>query len=287
MTTAAKPGHPTDPHVVQAPEGGGAGRTPAPARLAREVPNSLGVDVHPRPEAQGHGDGTGGVRAEPAHARDHRGADGLRRPRRAGGHQGACGHGARDGPLQGVVGPGAAAAPHDLGKLVGSKTPEPGSRAWEAQLELKKLPAIILEKARQLQDAPPELRDQLIADLHALESQVAEHAKAVELLSSEPGKGYVAAETPIRGPAEAQRRGFPEAEPGYYWRFRYSKLEYVAKGANPPRQYNEQTKQFEPAKKAPPEPLFAPETTKGQVYDALVATTGRPTSASTPTCSST
>ena len=265
---AAKPGHPADPHVVQAPEGGGAGRTPAPARLAREVPKSLGVDVHIDPKLKG----TATVRVEYEQNPLTREITEVRI---------VCGDHAGPGDIKAHVATARAMVRykglsgrvrlllHDLGKLVGSKTPEPGSRAWEAQLELKKLPAIILEKARQLQDAPPELRDQLIADLHALESQVAEHAKAVELLSSEPGKGYVAAETPVRGPAEAQRRGFPEAEPGYYWRFRYSKLEYVAKGANPPRQYNEQTKQFEPAKKAPPEVPFAPETTKGQAYDAL------------------
>jgi hypothetical protein len=267
---AAKPGKPTDPHTgpQRAEEGGGAGRTPAPARLAREVPKSLGVDVHIDPKLKG----TATVRVEYEQNPLTREITEVRM---------VCGDHASPADIRAHVATARAMLRykglsgkvrlllHDLGKLVGSKAPPPGSRAWEAQLELNKLPAIILEKARQLQDAPPERRDQLIADLNALESQVAEHAKAVELLGSEPGKGYVAAETPVRGPAEAKSRGFPDAEPGYYWRFRYNKLEYVAKGANPPRQYNEQTKQFEPAKKAPPDVPFAPETTKGQAYDAL------------------
>jgi hypothetical protein len=266
---AAKPAHPADPHArPAADDSAGAGRTPAPARLSREVPKSLGVEVHIDAMLKG----TATVRVEYEQNPLTREITEVRM---------VCGDHATPADIRAHVATARAMLRykglsgkvwlllHDLGKLVGSKAPEPGSRVWEAQLELKKLPPIILEKARQLQDAPPELRDQLIADINAFESQVAEHAKTVQQPGSEPGKGYVAAETPARGAAEAQRLGYPPAEPGYYWRLRYGKPEYVAKANKSPMQYNEKTKTFEPAKKAPPELPFPAETTKDQAYDLL------------------
>ena len=159
---------------------------------------------------------------------------------------------------------------HQLTKLAGSRKPDPGSRVWEAQLELNKLPPIIADKIRQLSTAEDEeVRSDLIADLHALESQVAEHAKVASEMVDQPGRGFVAAETPARGAEEAKARGYKKAEKGYYWRLRYGNLEYVAKGQNPPRQYNKKTRSFEPAQKAPPELPFPAELTKGQAYDEL------------------
>ena len=70
----------------------------------------------------------------------------------------------------------------------------PGTRAWEARLELQKLPAIIESHAREMADPATllERRAALEHEIDDLESQLARHAADVD--SVEAGQGFVAAE---------------------------------------------------------------------------------------------
>ncbi|MEU9851373.1 hypothetical protein [Streptomyces sp. NPDC047985] len=82
-----------------------------------------------------------------------------------------------------------------LGEWVGLHgSPPVGSRAWEARLELEKLPRIIADRARACADADPALRAQLEAELTSLASQVEAHANTLREWNTDPGRGYVAAE---------------------------------------------------------------------------------------------
>ena len=70
------------------------------------------------------------------------------------------------------------------------------SRAWEAKLELQKLPAII--EARQAKLASADLdgdtRAQLETEIADLESQITRHARTLDQMDVNPGVGYVAVE---------------------------------------------------------------------------------------------
>jgi hypothetical protein len=79
-------------------------------------------------------------------------------------------------------------------------TPSVGSKAWEAQLEIDKLPKIIEERAGRLQSGGLDEKSQqrLETELADLKQQLATHQKTLKTMDRDPGRGFVAAE------------GFPE-----------------------------------------------------------------------------
>ncbi|WP_326695924.1 hypothetical protein OG909_32215 [Streptomyces sp. NBC_01754] len=78
---------------------------------------------------------------------------------------------------------------------IGLHGPPPvGTRAWEAHLEVRKLPRIIEDRVRALTDADPAARAELEAELHSLQQQFDLHTAALKEWSLDPGRGYVAAE---------------------------------------------------------------------------------------------
>ena len=79
-----------------------------------------------------------------------------------------------------------------------------GSRAWEARLEVEKLPPIIEARARELADpeTPAARREELDRELTSLESQLAQHQETLEAMSADPGRGFVAAEGTSGAPDE-------------------------------------------------------------------------------------
>ncbi|QRN93114.1 hypothetical protein JRI60_28340 [Archangium violaceum] len=91
----------------------------------------------------------------------------------------------------------------------------PGTTAFEARLEVEKLPRIIQERAAALQRAggidTPEGRH-IAIEMAMLQDQLAHFEQVVRSMEIEPGRGYVAAEKPI--PAH-----YPSEEgQNWYWR---------------------------------------------------------------------
>jgi hypothetical protein len=74
--------------------------------------------------------------------------------------------------------------------------PPVGSKAWEAQLEISKLPDIIQERVERLSNADldPKSQQRLEAEIADLKGQLAEHQKTFKAMEKDPGKGFVAAE---------------------------------------------------------------------------------------------
>ena len=70
------------------------------------------------------------------------------------------------------------------------------SRAWEAKLELEKLPAIIEARQARLAsvDLDADTRTQLEAEIADLEEQIAYHTRNLDEMDTNPGRGYVAVE---------------------------------------------------------------------------------------------
>jgi hypothetical protein len=78
--------------------------------------------------------------------------------------------------------------------------PPVGTKAWEAQLEIDKLPKIIAERAERLANGGLDERSQLRleAELADLKLQMATHERTLQAMDRDPGKGFVAAErTPL------------------------------------------------------------------------------------------
>jgi hypothetical protein len=75
--------------------------------------------------------------------------------------------------------------------------PPVGSRAWEAQLEIDKLPRIIDDRLEQLSrgDLDPNDEAALQADIENLEQQLARHQQTLDEMDTDPGVGFVAAES--------------------------------------------------------------------------------------------
>jgi hypothetical protein len=82
---------------------------------------------------------------------------------------------------------------HLRGWISKNGAPPVGSKAWEAQLEIEKLPQIIQERANRLASGGLDEKTQgrLEAELADLKQQVVQHQKR------DPGKGFVAAESEI------------------------------------------------------------------------------------------
>ncbi|MES4902762.1 MULTISPECIES: hypothetical protein [unclassified Streptomyces] len=97
-------------------------------------------------------------------------------------------------------------------------SPPVGTRAWEARLELRKLPNVIADRARAYADADPAARAELEAELASLIAQVEVHAATLKEWNLDPGRGYVAAES--MGRTEAHRLGYTDEDlpPGHTWR---------------------------------------------------------------------
>ncbi len=74
--------------------------------------------------------------------------------------------------------------------------PPIGSAAWEASLEIEKLPAIIQKRMKSLQnpDLTDNMRAALEADIDNLEAQLTRHQAVLDKMITSEGRGYVAAE---------------------------------------------------------------------------------------------
>ena len=103
--------------------------------------------------------------------------------------------------------------------LTGSAKPPPvGSRAWEAKLELDKLPRVIEARMKLLEkgtDAATAAK--LRAEIEVLNDQLARHKETFDRLDLEAGTGFVAAEADHH--AKAVAAGYPsldKAEGHYY-----------------------------------------------------------------------
>ncbi len=78
----------------------------------------------------------------------------------------------------------------------GGRDPPIGSAAWEATLEVQKLPAIIEDRMRQLRrgNLTGDQADAITRELDSLESQLRNYERMVARVDSNPGRGFVAAE---------------------------------------------------------------------------------------------
>jgi hypothetical protein len=104
--------------------------------------------------------------------------------------------------------------------------PPVGSKAWEAKLEVEKLPHIISDRTERLAkgDLTPKERERLEREVTHLEHQLEGYQKDFNVMDKDPGKGFVAAES--AGSKRAKREGYPEAEDGYRWVLDNGKLRY-------------------------------------------------------------
>jgi hypothetical protein len=75
-------------------------------------------------------------------------------------------------------------------------TPPVGSKAWEAKLEIQKLPNIIADRTKRLSsgDLTPQQRTKLEQEVTHLEHQLDGYKKDFKAMDKDPGKGFVAAD---------------------------------------------------------------------------------------------
>lgn len=85
-----------------------------------------------------------------------------------------------------------------LANLIRLRKPPPGSAAFEAQEEIRKLPGIIEDRLRELESGAltPGAADDLRAEVAYLEGQLRRHERNLRSWDLNPGRGYVAAESP-------------------------------------------------------------------------------------------
>ena len=99
--------------------------------------------------------------------------------------------------------------------------PLPGSRAFEAEAEIEKLPPIIRQRAEQLSD--PNLtalqRADIMAEIDQLEADLQRYMDTFERMDLEIGAGYVAARAEPRSNQAALDAGYPSLDeaPGHYY----------------------------------------------------------------------
>ena len=162
----------------------------------------------------------------------------------------------------------------ELVALLGGKDPPLYSRAWEAKLELQKLPEIIKDRTAQLADPKtgPALREELTTELGSLEAQVVEHAKTVADMNIDPGRGFVAARGISKARQRAKEAGLEERE-GYTYRFREGSWEVLridpTNPDTPALRWNAETKKYEPVTGRKPDVSFDDTITAEQAYTAL------------------
>jgi hypothetical protein len=165
---------------------------------------------------------------------------------------------------------------HQLKALLGAKEPPLYSRAWEAKLELQKLPDIIKDRTAQLADPKlgPAAREELITELGSLEAQVVEHAKTVADMNVDPGRGFVAAKGISKARQRAKDANLPEKE-GYTWRYREGGWEVIRDDPSNPNtpalRWNPEINDFEPVTARKADVRFSITTTAEQAYTALGA----------------
>jgi hypothetical protein len=84
---------------------------------------------------------------------------------------------------------------HQLQRWIGIRGPPPvGTRAWEAQIELKKFPGIIADRTHAYTNADLATRANLEIELNSLHAQVETHALTLKEMNLDLGHGFVAAE---------------------------------------------------------------------------------------------
>ncbi|HEX2644836.1 MAG TPA: hypothetical protein VHU81_17700, partial [Thermoanaerobaculia bacterium] len=149
---------------------------------------------------------------------------------------------------------------------------KPGTRAWEARLEIEKLGRIITERVAVYEAADGALKEQLRHELDSLEAQFLIHASEVDLLNV-GGRGYVAVEGKLTGAQVAEQRGYPKADPGYHWVYKSGELEYRSSDTDqyPKLKYDPETKKFSPDTGAYQEPSFPANTPREQAFRDLGA----------------
>jgi hypothetical protein len=92
--------------------------------------------------------------------------------------------------------------------------PPVGSKAWEAKLEVEKLPHIISDRTERLAkgDLTPKEREKLEREVTHLEHQLEGHQKDFKVMDKDPGKGFVAADD--AGDFSLNREGTSFIDPG-------------------------------------------------------------------------
>ncbi|WP_189280546.1 hypothetical protein [Streptomyces atratus] len=173
-------------------------------------------------------------------------------------------------------------------------SPPVGSRAWEARLELRKLPDIIVDRARAYADADPAARAELESELDSLIRQFETHAETLKQWNLDPGRGYVAAESPevanIRknwsNLSEFDKtkwpNGFPTPKEGEFYRFmskdKPPRLEFRGKVTAPDgkvttevlHQWNTETGAEIPKGQTTPPKRFDPDTSQEDAFQKLI-----------------
>ncbi|MEU0523068.1 hypothetical protein [Streptomyces niveus] len=161
--------------------------------------------------------------------------------------------------------------------------PPVGSRAWEAHLELQKLPKVIADRARAYADADPAARAELESELASLISQVETHAQTLKDWNLDPGRGYVAADFTGRELAdriEADHPGrLPKLKPPEQFRVGLDsnrdivRLEHwsnrLGTSAEKLGDYHPETGEPLPAPTRKPEPRFPDGLTREEAFDRL------------------
>ncbi len=99
-----------------------------------------------------------------------------------------------------------------------SMIPLPGSRAFEAKLEIEKLPGIIQSRAAVLSDSNLSVlkRSELEADIAFLEAEMVKHNRTLDILDMEIGVGFVASKVPETD-AKAVQLGYPKPPAQHYY----------------------------------------------------------------------
>ena len=93
----------------------------------------------------------------------------------------------------------------------GHYRPAPGTRAFEAKLEVEKLPRIIEEQAAALRSTlDPAEQMRIAVEIEHLRAQLDHHTRFVDSIEVEPGRGYVAAERLSAESVETRIRQLPE-----------------------------------------------------------------------------
>ncbi|MFY0568239.1 DUF4157 domain-containing protein [Archangium lansingense] len=162
--------------------------------------------------------------------------------------------------------------------ITGNARAVPGTRAWEAKLELDKLPDIIKDRAQRLTDSDAkdvELRAHLEEELRLLEAQLAEHGRILAKMELTPGLGFVAAEGVSTGAQKAKEFGYLDAPAEYFWRWRNDRLELVSRGEAPKLKYEPSGKEpatpgkFVEDTGAREEPSFIKGATKAEAFEVF------------------
>jgi len=101
--------------------------------------------------------------------------------------------------------------------------PPSGTLAWEAKLEIEKLPQIIKERLEELKagNLAPEIEAKVLDEIEDLKEQLAKYQQTLDEMDVNRGVGFVAAERRIAKQGEAERYNYPrlpeEVATDYYY----------------------------------------------------------------------